>query len=404
MDYEHLQDKVEVHVKELFRDYMRPGLIYHNYEHTRYVVEKVNEIAAQYDLTERDLFILETAAWFHDAGYLFSEGKDHEEKSVELMKQFFANKGVDEEIIEKIAGCIIVTRFPRNPSNLLEEIICDADTFNFGTKDFKETNKKVFQELNFQNKFAVDKANYFHKTYELLRDHVYYTSYCREKLDERKEKHLKKLKLKADEKGMQSGPEITEKQGTTKGMQTMLRLTSTNHMRLSEMADSKANILISVNAIIISIILSVLFRKLQTDPWLVIPTTIFLLVSVVTIVLAILATRPKLAGGVFNDDDVLTKRTNLLFFGNFHRVDLQTYERAMRSMMKDSDYLYSSLINDIYFLGVVLGRKYKLLRLAYYIFMYGIIVSVLAFAIASQFNNQVQPEAVKVTNSAGSPF
>ena len=73
MDYEHLQDKVEVHVKELFRDYIRPGLIYHNYEHTRYVVEKVNEIAAQYDLTERDLFILETAAWFHDTGYLFSE-------------------------------------------------------------------------------------------------------------------------------------------------------------------------------------------------------------------------------------------------------------------------------------------------------------------------------------------
>lgn len=404
MDYEHLQDKVEAHVKELFRDYSRPGLIYHNYEHTRYVVEKVNEIAAQYDLTERDLFTLETAAWFHDAGYLFSEGKDHEEKSVELMRQFFASKDLEADIIEKIAGCIIVTRFPRNPSNLLEEIICDADTFNFGTKDFKETNKKVFQELNFQNKFAIDKSNYLHKTYELLRDHVYYTSYCREKLDERKEKHLKKLKQKADEKGMQSGPEINEKQGTTKGMQTMLRLTSTNHMRLSEMADSKANILISVNAIIISIILSVLFRKLQTDPWLVIPTTIFLIVSVVTIVLAILATRPKLAGGVFNEDDILTKRTNLLFFGNFHRVDLQTYERAMRSMMKDSDYLYSSLINDIYFLGVVLGRKYKLLRLAYNIFMYGIIVSVLAFAIASLFNNQVQPEAVKITNSSGSPF
>jgi predicted metal-dependent HD superfamily phosphohydrolase len=404
MDYENIQDKVESHVKDLFRDSAKPGLIYHNYEHTRYVVEKVNEIAAQYDLTERDLFVLETAAWFHDTGYLFSEGKDHEEKSVELMKQFFANKGVEDDIIEKIAGCIMVTKFPRNPVNLLQEIICDADTFNFGTKDFKETNKKVFQEINFQNKFALDKAAYFQKTYEMLRDHVYYTSYCREKLDDRKEKHLKKLKQKADKKSQETGPEITEKQGTTKGMQTMLRLTSSNHMRLSDMADSKANILISVNAIIISIILSILVRKLQTDPWLTIPTVIFLVVAVVTIVLAILATRPKLAGGVFNDDDVLTKKTNLLFFGNFHRVDLQTYERAMRSMMKDSDYLYSSLINDIYFLGVVLGRKYKLLRLAYNIFMYGIVISVLAFAAASMLTDQAQPEAVKITNSSGSPF
>jgi hypothetical protein len=169
------------------------------------------------------------------------------------------------------------------------------------------------------------------------------------------------------------------------------------------MADSKANILISVNAIIISVILSVLLRRLTTEPQLIIPTIIFLLAAVITIVIAILATRPKISVGTFNDDDIINKKTNLLFFGNFHRVPQEKYEKAMRTMMKDSDYLYSSIIQDIYHLGVVLGKKYKLIRLAYNVFMIGIIVSVLAFAIAAALNHNADTTVV-TTNSSGSPF
>ena len=168
------------------------------------------------------------------------------------------------------------------------------------------------------------------------------------------------------------------------------------------MADSKANILISVNAIIISVILGVLLRKLQTDPYLTIPTVTFLAFSVTTIVIAILATRPKVNSGTFDAADIVNKKTNLLFFGNFHSMSLTDYENAMRVMMRDSDYLYSSIIQDIYHLGVVLGRKYKLIRLAYNIFMIGIIVSVLAFVFASYFYTPTQ--ANEGTNTSGSPF
>jgi carbon starvation protein CstA len=163
----------------------------------------------------------------------------------------------------------------------------------------------------------------------------------------------------------------------------MLRLTSENQMKLSDMADHKANILISVNAIIISVILGVLMRRLQDDTYLTIPTIIFLVVAVVTIVIAILATRPKISNGTFSNQDILDKKTNLLFFGNFHRATYEDYDTAMRKMMKDSDYLYASLIKDIYMLGVVLGRKYRLIRLAYNIFMIGIVISVIAFGIAA---------------------
>ena len=174
-----------------------------------------------------------------------------------------------------------------------------------------------------------------------------------------------------------------------RGIQTMLRLTSDNHLELSGMADGKANILISVNAIIISVILSVLVRRLETDTYLIIPTIIFLAFSVITMVIAILVTRPKISEGRFSQEDVINKKANLLFFGNFHKASLEEYKWGMSTMMRDQDYLYGALIKDIHQLGVALGRKYKLLRAAYNVFMAGIIVSVIAFAVAEFLHNTV---------------
>jgi len=146
------------------------------------------------------------------------------------------------------------------------------------------------------------------------------------------------------------------------------------------------SILISVNSIIISVILSVLVRRLEVDTYLIIPTVIFLTFSVATIVLAILATRPKISQGVFSREDIMNRKTNLLFFGNFHKASFEEYEWGMSQLMRDQDYLYGTLIKDIHQLGVVLGRKYRLLRIAYNVFMVGIIVSVLGFAIAVILN------------------
>ena len=182
-----------------------------------------------------------------------------------------------------------------------------------------------------------------------------------------------------------------------------MRLTSQNHLNLSEMADRKANILISVNAIIISIILSVLIRRLEVDPHLTIPAILFLISSLSTIVIAILATRPVITEGRFSRNDVQTKKTNLLFFGNFYKTSLDEYEWAMGALMRDKDYLYGTLIKDIHQLGVVLGRKYKLVRLAYNVFMIGLIVSSLAFTVASVFKHKEAPQSA-ITTPMGSPF
>jgi hypothetical protein len=167
-----------------------------------------------------------------------------------------------------------------------------------------------------------------------------------------------------------------------RGVETMFRITSTNHQRLSDMADNKAHIMISTNSIILSVILSLLLRKLEDNPHLIIPTMLLLIICVVTMVFSILATRPSIPEGVFTKEDIREKRVNLLFFGNFYRMNLPDYESGMQALMDDREFLYGSLIKDVYAQGVVLGRKYRLLRIAYNVFMYGIIASVLAFTLA----------------------
>ena len=114
---------------------------------------------------------------------------------------------------------------------------------------------------------------------------------------------------------------------------------------------------------------------------------ILTLVCLLTIVFAVLATRPKLSSGKFKDEDVLNKKTNLLFFGNYHQMTLDNYVWGMKEMLKDPDYLYGSMSKDIYSLGVVLGKKYRLLRIAYTVFMFGFVIAVLAFVLAYVFRN-----------------
>ncbi|RYD59415.1 MAG: HD domain-containing protein [Sphingobacteriales bacterium] len=388
--------KAADYVTVLFNEYPNPNLLFHNIDHTRNVVGRAQEIASHYKLSEQDMQVLYVAAWFHDTGHLFSELHKHEEKSVEIMRKFMQNETQDEDLIEKVAECIHVTRMPHEPKNLLQEIMCDADTYHFGTKEFRKTNKAIKKEYELRN-YNTLTFEWEKHTLELLETHQYFTSYCKSLLEEGKEENIKRVKKKYSKTANSNtanqlfhNQEETKDDGKknptsgliTRGIQTMLRLASENHLELSSMADGKANILISVNAIIISVILSVLLRKLEVDKHLTIPTIIFLSFSVITIVIAILATRPKITEGKFTKADIISKKTNLLFFGNFHKSTMEEYQWAMAAMMKDKDYLYGSLIQDIHQLGVVLGRKYMLIRIAYNVFMTGIIVSVIAFTLA----------------------
>lgn len=406
-------EAAQQYVTALYQEHPHPNLVYHNLEHTRQVVAAAEQIAAHYRLQDADLLVVYIAAWFHDMGYLLGEAKTHEATGAQTALTFLKEQQVPAAIQQQVTDCIMATKMPQTPHNLLEQIVCDADLFNLGTKDFKGRTKLLHQEMELTLGKEIPAVDWTQSTLQLLEGQHYHTAYCQALLQQQKEENISKLKSRLEkqknkaekeEKEAKEAKEVTATNAASgaetysdkkkkdkkvkkpeRGVETMFRTTSTNHIRLSSMADSKANIMISVNSIIVSVILGVLFRRLEDYPNLIIPATIFLLTSVVTIIYAVLATRPNVSSGRFTKDDIDGKKTNLLFFGNFHRMSLDEYKWGMTEMMKDSVYLYGSMIQDIYHLGVVLGAKYKRLRIAYNIFMFGLVISVIAFMIAVIF-------------------
>jgi predicted metal-dependent HD superfamily phosphohydrolase len=412
MNYLEVLDQVRAHVASLFHANKDNRLIYHNLNHTERVVKSAVKIANHYQLSDHDFFVVNTAAWFHDIGYLTSFDH-HEARGAESAKQFLTDRGLEPGVIELVVNCILATKMPQHPVGLLEQIVCDADLFNLGSDNFKEGNKLIRREVEAFYGKDIDKNEWRLKTIALFEGHHYHTEYCQDLLNAKKQLNLQELKDKSAreshkedkkeekkqekerrEEKKQEDKAIMKKQELTdvkkkksdrpdKGIETMFRITSGNNQRLSDMADNKAHIMISTNSIILSVILSILLRKLEDNPHLIIPTLILLIICVVTMVFSILATRPSVPEGTFSAEDIRQKKVNLLFFGNFYRMDLPDYVSGMEQMMEDRDFLYGSLIRDVYSQGVVLGRKYRLLRVAYNVFMFGIIGSVLAFVIAA---------------------
>ena len=404
MEFQKLLEKVKDHVVSYFEVHHDPELTYHDLKHTQSVVTSTTKIADHYQLSDEDFFTVITAAWFHDAGYLTNK-KDHEAKSIELADNFLKELKVDGALIEKVEGCIRATKIPQKPLNRLEEILCDADLFHLGTDKFEDKTKQLRKEIEAVKHLEINKQQWRQKNIELLGSHRYFTDFAQLLLNGQQEKNLQQLKHKQEsanendkpvappaEKAL---PDAKEKKPKSelpeKGIETMFRITSGNNQRLSDMADGKAHILITVNSIILSAIISLVLKKLGEDTFLALPSFILLTVSLLSMIFSILATRPTVPKGTFNQADIDTKTVNLLFFGNFYKMGFDDYTNGMLKVMGDKDFLYGTLIKDVYSQGVVLGKKYLLLRVAYNIFMFGLVVAVVAFIVSSIIHDRIPP-------------
>ena len=394
-----LTDKVEKFVINFLNVNLNTSFVYHNLTHTQSVVKKTNELVNLSKLNDTEKEQLTIAAWFHDTGFTKSI-KNHEEESVTIASAFLKEQKYTETDIKSVCDLILATKIEHEPKNQLEKIIRDADCAHIGSKYYIEVSELLRKEWELNCDKTLSENEWLDENINFLTTkHRFHTSEAAANWNKRKGKNLSEL-LKTKKKNNEESKKLNQKKDELtfkknkvelpeRGIETMFRVTLKNHMHLSNIADTKANILLSVNAIIVSLVLSNLVSKLDnpSNDYLIWPTVIFVLFTVVSIILSIMATRPNITRGKFTKDDVANKKVNLLFFGNFHKMSLKDFEWAMGEMMQDRDYLYSSMKKDLYFLGLVLDKKYKILRLTYSVFMVGIIVSVISFALAFQYSS-----------------
>lgn len=379
-----------------------PGIyVYHNFKHTSEVADHVRKISKKMDLSEDDTEIVTLAAYFHDIGFI-EKVTNHEDIGAEIAEKFLKEKNYPENKIEKVKECIIATKYPPAPKNLLEEILCDSDLYHLGSKDYEDKTELLRVEWEKSENRIYSEMEWLKLNIDFLSNHKYYTKYAKKNLEDNKiasllklqkayrkgtekdeEERSKKERIEIDKLKIESKKDLSLK--ADRGIETMFRNTVRTHVEFSGMADNKANIMISINTLIIGGIVTVLLRKLDSNPQLIIPTLMLVIVSLVCIVFGVLVTRPNITSGKFTTEDIKMKRANLLFFGNFFNMGLKDFQWGMQEMMNDKEFLYGSMIKDFYFLGQVLGRKYKYLRICYTIFMFGLIASVIAYVIAFMF-------------------
>jgi HD superfamily phosphodiesterase len=369
--------------------------IFHNFDHTQDVVNAVVTIGQHSNLSADEMESALVAAWLHDVGY--EQGsKNHEQLSARKAHDLLTSLGAPQKKIVDVTEAILATHMPQQPKNLVSKVLCDADLYHLATEQCLEKSNMLKEERNALGTKEMSDEEWLNLTVEFMEDHSYHTQYGQTILEQGKQKNIKKLKkaikpkvsakkyrkLEDELEKLRVKLEKEKSLKPDRGIETMFRTTSHNHIMLSQMVDSKASILITINSIILSVIVSVLIRKLEENSYLLIPTILLVTVCLATMVFSILASRPNVSSGKFTREDIKNKQTNLLFFGNFHAMKVEDYQWGMQEMMKDADYLYGSMIKDIYYLGKVLGRKYRFLRIAYSIFMFGFVVAILSFIIA----------------------
>ena len=386
----------EDYVRHIFEQKIPSNIyIYHNWAHTCHVRDEVVLLARQAGVSNGNIELLNLAALFHDIG--FSEAYiGHEDHSVRIAQEFLQSINYPADKVGTIVDLINVTRVDVKPSNKLEALLKDADTSSLGMPQFHIYTNSLRKELNAIQNAGLSKQDWLRTNLRFLNEHEYYSDAGKERYSQLKAENKKllenelalieqttTLKVKNGKMKRMAGEHNTI--GTSKSAQTQFKTALRNHIDLSAIADNKANIMLSVNALIITFALPLLGKEIQNNKVLLLPTIMLLGVCVVSMIFATLATRPIPMKGYSSMDSILAKKSNLFFFGNYYRMTFDEYEKGMNATVADDSILDTTIMRDLFFLGRTLGFKYAHLRKCYTIFMYGIIITVISFVIVFSF-------------------
>ena len=383
----------QAEVSLLFRIRETSKLYYHSLGHTREVVEAADQIASLSGFSESDHEAILLAAWWHDTGMLMC-GDDpvgHEESSIKKVTEFFQKQNYPADRIELVKKLIMATDMRYSPESDLEKAMRDADMNGLGRPEYRDRLKSLRMEWDAQGRLHTkDRVQWLEENIIFFNQHSYLTPAAERLFGEQKElnlkilekqlsKRIKKKKKKAKKsKGKSKDKSVIQSE---KSAQMMLKTTLRNMIDLTSIADGKSNIMLSINAVILTVAIPLISTYIPSYNYLIIPTGVLLLTSVISITYATLATRPVKTTGSTDLSKISTGKTNLFFFGNYHSMDIEDYKAGLKQVFASQEILDSSVMNDLYWLGVALGKKFNRLRVCYAVFLAGMVLTVLAFVI-----------------------
>lgn len=387
-----MKSQIVKHAKKYVEDLLEKGLttdhIYHDLPHTLSVRDASQELGKRYRLEDEELELLELATLFHDTGFT-KVYSGHEEVSKEIAANFLRQENYPEERIAKVKDLIEVTKITVEPQTLIQKIMKDSD-FNTNGSTYLEKADALRHEWEVFCNIKMTDPEWTKNNQEFWLGHQFYTGEAQALYGEEKRQTLKKIKKELKKHAAE--PETTNDKDSeenlltfsinkSKSTQMMFKTTLRNQIDLTNIADNKANIMLSINSLLITFGMPLLAAQLETLPHLIWPGTTLLLTCILSIVFATLATRPVKMEGHTDLSKIKQGNTNLFFFGNFFKMTRNDYIKGLTQVTQNEDILDITIVNDLFFLGRALGQKYHRLRITYSIFMIGMVVTVLVFAV-----------------------
>ena len=380
------------HVLRLFNEEGDNRLVYHTYRQTTRIARAVDHIAQADFYPNETAETAQLAAWFVNVGYADAYA-DPLAASLARAESFLQQQNYP---TPKVLRCLR-SLHDEQPTAPDAQLLHDAiNGVRFGDDfEVQAPLERLEMELIQQRQFAkIDWAQY---QLQQLLDVRYYTDYGKREYAPLLAANLLVTKALV-EKARKSQPaesisglnrkfQNLERKQPSSGVQTFFRTNYRNHIHLSAIADNKANIMISVNAILISVIITILTYQNITEakPVILLPAVIFLCSGLTSLIFAVLSARPKVTKLNTGSDRLADIQKNIVYFGSFVHLDLDRYEQAMDAVLRDGELLYGNMSRDLYYLGQVLDKKYRFLTVSYNVFMLGFGATVLTFLVAFLF-------------------
>jgi hypothetical protein len=375
------------YVLNLFNQKNDPRLVFHTYSQTLEITKAVNSLAQANGATEGEWETAALAGCFINAGYLFDYLKPAA-KAVELTEKFFTAHLFTQEKKTLILNTLQGALSGQPPKTAEGQLLSDAVNSVYFGAHFFENGPLLRLERELILNQHPNKEEWGQYQLQQLLNVRFFTSHAKTTFEPVVANHLLALKERLEKRkkkelpGEFSGKKFRNlERKTPSGTQTFFRTNYRTHINLSAIADNKANIMISVNAILISVMISVIsYRNMtETNPAVMMPVVIFLVTGLSSLIFAVLAARPKVTSIVNDSTPLEEAKKNIVFFGNFVNLKMDKYEELMDEVFKDSELLYGNLTRDLYHLGKVLDKKYRYLSISYNIFMVGFVATVIVF-------------------------
>ncbi len=386
-DWEYLSDATAFLVDHYNKDSAK-SLVYHNYSRAKQIALYAFQLGNEEKVQQEELESLILAALFLESD-LIVEDPSFDNKKV--WQAFRTEMEYDHTTLIRVPALLSHYDDAERKSrlvNLLRDARLASDIEHFQVQlPYLKLEKEFLENSQI-------KMNLFYQDYlQKIRDHQFLSESGKKHFEHKRNELLLFLKTKLDK---QSGDTLgqngvqerlirpfegLEKKVPNSAIQTYFRTNYRNHINLSAIADNKANIMISVNAILISVVISIMsYQNLsETNPMVLLPVVIFLVTGMASLIFAVLSIRPKITALNTPPPKPAIAKKNIIFFGNFITLELAEYEEAVDAMLRDGELLYGNMVRDIYYLGLVLDKKYRFLTVSYNTFMVGFIATVLSF-------------------------